>query len=91
MNYDPIAVAIGIRKWGKYPKPFTFNIIVQSMDEVKNFKGERDDEHCMSNSQSRYVFRLDELYRQCCAYAILHLCSLDDAQMAVMGEVIFAE
>lgn len=36
-------------------------------------------------------FRLDELYRQCCAYAILHLCSLNDAQMAVIGEVIFAE
>lgn len=56
MNYDPIAIAMGIRKWGKYPKPFTFNIIVQSMDEVKNFKGERNDEHCMSNSQSRYLF-----------------------------------
>lgn len=47
---------LGIRNWGKYAKPFTFNIIVQSMDEVKNYKGERNDEHCMSNSQSRYVF-----------------------------------
>lgn len=36
-------------------------------------------------------FKLDELYRECCAYAILHCCSLNDAQMAVMDKVIFAE
>lgn len=36
-------------------------------------------------------FRLDEIYKQCCTYAILHCCSLHEAQLAVIGEVLFAE
>ncbi|MBR1954900.1 MAG: hypothetical protein IKD26_04975 [Clostridia bacterium] len=41
--------------------------------------------------RANIFFQLDELYRQCCQYAILNLCTLDEAQLAVIGEVIFAE
>lgn len=41
--------------------------------------------------RANIFFQLDELYRQCCQYAILHFCTLEEAQLAVIGEVIFAD
>ncbi len=36
-------------------------------------------------------FELDKIYAQCCSYAILNSCSLDEAQLDVLGEIVFAE
>lgn len=36
-------------------------------------------------------FRLDELYAQCCIYAITHLCDFKSAQYRVFGRIVFAE
>ena len=49
-------VAIGIRRWSKYKKPYQFNITVQTLDEINKHVKEKNNEHFMSKSQSRYVF-----------------------------------
>lgn len=36
-------------------------------------------------------FRLDELYAQCCVYAITHFCDFETAQYSLLGRIIFAE
>lgn len=36
-------------------------------------------------------FELDNLYAQCCEYAITHLCDFKTAQYSLLGRILFAE
>lgn len=36
-------------------------------------------------------FKLDELYAECCKYAILNCCSFETAQYSLLGRILFAE